>query len=104
VREETTRDSIYRRLALYSALQSHLLSKKKEKLTKEEKAGIKKYEDYQKKVSKYTKKKISEASDELTRILKEKPKKSGITITVAYVMLAEIGLAILLLIYADYLI
>lgn len=103
VREETAKDSIYRRLSLYSSFKAHQLSKKDE-LTKKEKAEIKKCEDYQKKVSELLDKRLRESSDELTRILKEKPKKSGITITVAYVMLAGIGLAILLLIYADYLI
>ena len=91
VREETARDSLYHRLSLFSALRVHELSKK-DTLTTKEKAEIKNYEAFQTKVNEFTKKKMSEVSDDITKILKMKEKKSGITITLAYVMLIGIGL------------
>ena len=101
--EETAREALYHRLSLYSTLKAHELSKK-DKLTKKEKAEVERCEDFQKKINKFLDKKMSDVSCEITKILKVKEKKSGRDINLAYVMLIGIGLAILVLIYADYII
>ena len=103
VRKETVKDALYHRLSLQSILRAHELSKK-DKLTKKEKAEIKKCENFQKKINQFLNKKMSEVSGDITKILKVKKKESGRYINIAYVMLIGIGLALLLLIYADYII
>ena len=103
VRKETVRDALYHRLSLQSILRAHELSKK-DKLTKEEKAEVKRCEDFQKKINQFLNKKMSEVSGEIKEFLKVKKKESGRYINIAYFMLIGIGLAILVLIYADYII
>lgn len=103
VREETARDSLYHQLSLFASFRVHELSKKDE-LTKKEEDEIKRCENYQKKANELLKKKMSEVSEEITKILKGKEKHSDKYINISYVLLIGIGLAILLLIYADYLI
>ncbi len=103
MRDVTARDSIYRKLSLYSSYKAYQLSKK-EKLTKKEEAEVKKCEHYQNKVFELLDRRLSESSRELTRILKVKENTSDRYINISYVLLVGIGVAILLLIYADYII
>ena len=100
--EEPSKDSLRYHLRLISAMKIHELSKK-DNLTGKDKTELKKYRGFERKVHHFIGEGIKQVSKEMETKLKEE-KKSGPYMNISLILLVGVGLSILVLILADYLV